>query len=310
MNLPTKWTSLFLIAPAGWGKTSLILKLYEQNTWNILYISPLKSLEQEVENRFSEIETKKNFCQVLTAEKVPKFLDKLKHKEIQNLLVVIDEVHLWNFWGDTFRERLWECFFSVGEKGIPILGITATLKEVYYKSWQDLFAFGGYEFDLLDLGNGKLFFEPNKEISYYGLKNDQFFRRVLSEVDKGERCLIFCHFKNEVIGLCRKLTLAGINAKYCVGGKSIEFLEECKREGEPQVIVSTTVLSHGVNLGKIKKVFISYEVSDWDLYLQMKARGGRDGKGFEVFCVQKESSSHWNRIRLRFFDRYLSLFYA
>lgn len=309
MIKPTKWTSLFLFAPAGSGKTTLIFDLYRRNSWNILIICPLKSLEQELEEKINKLEKREVFLKALTAERVSIFLDKLKKNERENLLVVIDEIHLWNYWGDSFRPKLWECFYKVAGEGIAFIGLTATMREEYLLSWTELLGSGGYENKILDLGNGKIRFDPKSVVSYAGLSKDKFQRRILSEADSMKPCLVFCQYKSEVMALTKKFKKLDINAISCLGGESIAFLEEYNKNGA-QIIFCTSVLSHGVNLGKILKVFISYEISDWDIYLQMIARGGRDGQGFEVFNYQKTSTSCWNKLKLIFFDRYLRLFYA
>ena len=49
-----------------------------------------------------------------------------------------------------------------------------------------------------------------------------------------------------------------------------------------------------MNLTEIKKVFISYEVKNYDFWLQMIGRGGRRGSDYEVYtfdtfhCSKKE----------------------
>ena len=46
-------------------------------------------------------------------------------------------------------------------------------------------------------------------------------------------------------------------------------------------------MSHGVNLPEIKKVFINYEVKNYELWLQMIGRGGRQGSLYEVYSFDQ-----------------------
>jgi len=304
MKLLPKFKSFLFFAPAGWGKTSLVFELYRRNHWNFLIISPLKSLELELNKKIQKQEQKQKvkapsiFIKALTAELVPNFLQSLTQKELNNLLIVFDEIHLWNHWGEKFRYRLWECFYIIANKGLPFLGLTATMHNEYLIQWRKLLEEGGYENRILDIGNGKIEFNPKNEISYWGLSKQRFMRRLTFELDKRERCLVFCQYKTEVYRLEQFLKKIGIETKTCIGGGSLEFMQACEAEGVPKVVISTSVLSHGVNLGSIKKVFILYEIPRWDIYLQMVARGGRAGHGFEVFCFQRGKTSFLKKMKL------------
>ena len=76
----------------------------------------------------------------------------------------------------------------------------------------------------------------------------------------------------------------GLRSIGCVGGEVEIFLKElAERNEEVDCIFSTTTLSHGVNLPEIKKVFINYEVKNYDFWLQMIGRGGRRGSDYEIY---------------------------
>ncbi|MFT6603005.1 MAG: superfamily II DNA helicase RecQ, partial [Bacteriovoracaceae bacterium] len=109
-------------------------------------ILPLKCLEREVRLKAKDYEKKGFFFEAITAEKAAQFIERLPLEKRKNLLIVLDEVHLWNFWGDDFRPRLWECFYYLAGNGFDILGLTATLRESYKQNWTDLFEWGGYDF--------------------------------------------------------------------------------------------------------------------------------------------------------------------
>jgi len=305
-----KYKAIFLLAPAGWGKTTLIFELFQRNKLNILFISPLKALEKEVEEKAVKFEKEGYFFKSLTAERVNKFLDTLTKNEQNNLLVIFDEIHLWNFWGNSFRHRLWECFYRIANDGHPILALSATLRDEYKFEWENLFNFGGYDFQILNFGNGMTQNPPSLEVSFHGMPRSLFVRRMIYELEKEKRSIVFCQYREEVKRISQKLEGLGLTVKTCVGGESLKFMDDCRLSGFPSVIVCTSTLSHGVNLGDIKKVFITYDVSDWDLFLQMVARGGRKGGGFELFSHRKEKASLWNKLKTLIFDRYLQLFYA
>lgn len=302
----------FLLAPAGSGKTSLIFDFYLRNERNILLILPLKCLEREVTKKIKKQPRRDVFIEAVTVEKSIRFIENLSPQIRNNLLIVLDEIHLWNFWGNDFRPILWECFYYLAGNQFSILGLTATLRAEYLEQWTELFRLGDYSFELLDYGNGELVNIPSREESYFGLEKSQLRRRICHEIESSRTCLIFCQYRGEVFELERFLSsqIENLFVLTCVGGESDKFTNQVEKLGSPQVIISTSTLSHGVNLGVIERVFLTYEVKEWDIYLQMKARGGRGGEEFHVYCNQIGMSSLYSRLKLKLFDRYLSLFYA
>ena len=275
-------------------------------------ILPLKCLEREVTKKIEELRSTDYFFKALTAEKSIAFLERLPLHKRKNLLIVLDEIHLWNLWGNDFRPVLWESLYYFGTNQYSILGLTATLKEEYKREWKDLFNFGSYDFEVLDYGNGELSNKPVAEKSYFGLQKSQLRRRICYEIEKNKTCLIFCQYREEVFELERFLLkqLGSISILTCVGGEAKKFIADLESKGAPQIILATSTLSHGVNLGVIERVFLTYEVLHWDIYLQMKARGGRGGEPFEVISYQRDKTGFISKIKLKLFDRYLSLFYA
>jgi ATP-dependent DNA helicase RecQ len=312
MMNPLKPSAQFLLAPAGSGKTSLIFDFFQRNERNILVVLPLKCLEREVARKIKKLPIREVFIEAVTVEKAIFFIEKLSFKNRSNLLIVLDEVHLWNFWGNDFRPILWECFYYFAGNEFSLLGLTATLKNEYIEQWAELFRIGNYSFEVLDYGNGKLVNIPSREDSYFGLEKSQLRRRICHEIESNKTCLIFCQYREEVFELEKFLSMQmdKLTILTCVGGESNKFADQMENLGSPQVIISTSTLSHGVNLGIIERVFLTYEVYDWDIYLQMKARGGRGGEEFQVFGNQRGLSSLFSRFKLKLFDRYLSLFYA
>ena len=95
----------------------------------------------------------------------------------------------------------------------------------------------------------------------------------------------------------------GFKAIGCVGGEVEKFQTELKNSnGKIDCIFSTIALSHGVNLPEIKKVFINYEVKNYDFWLQMVGRGGRQGSAYEVYCFDA-----FNMARKDLWIQYLKL---
>lgn len=103
---------------------------------------------------------------------------------------------------------------------------------------------------------------------------------------KGEVFLYFCRSRREVDQLVERYGRLNLEVLGCKGGEVDLFLENLKNRSRPQVIFSTTCLSHGVNLPPISKVFISYTVENKDFWIQMAGRGGRRGEKYEVYTLE------------------------
>jgi len=82
----------------------------------------------------------------------------------------------------------------------------------------------------------------------------------------------------------------------CVGGEDSLFSLKVQSEKPPKFIVATTVLSHGVNLPNISRIFFLYSVKNLDFWIQMVARGGRRGEKFEVFALENPVGIKWNSL--------------
>lgn len=52
-----------------------------------------------------------------------------------------------------------------------------------------------------------------------------------------------------------------------------------------------------MNLPEIKKVFIDYEVKNYDFWLQMIGRGGRQGSGYEVYTTDLFHTTKTERLK-------------
>lgn len=234
------------------------------------------------------MQAKKSFM-VTTAELLsPEFIEELCNQN-QKVLFVIDEFHLFYHWGEDFRPVLHDRFLAILNFYFPILAVTATMaEEVMAKMKKDLSYYQDFWVHL-DYGNHKLHREPSRMLSFKGLKPNYiqkaFWREIRQKKDD-EIFLYFCAYRSQVDELVDRSRRMGFRVAGCVGGEVESFLETVKvTEGKLDCIFSTTTLSHGVNLPEIKKVFIDYEVKNYDFWLQMVGRG--EGRGVSIKCIRR-----------------------
>lgn len=297
-----------LTAPVASGKTRMVVEFYREHDFKIIYLSPLRALANEVYFNLEKnnekhiflaggetplqdcldgfIKAKKSFL-VTTAELLSEeFIEELFALD-QNVLFVIDEFHLFYYWGETFRPILHEKFLAILNFYFPILAVTATMDEsVMNQMKKDLSYYQDFWIHL-DYGNHQLHRKPQKLVSFHGLKPQYIqkaFWRELRQKNKKDIFLYFCAYRSQVDELVARANRLGFKAIGCVGGEVDQFLENVKEnEGKIDCIFSTTTLSHGVNLPEIKKVFIDYEIKNYDFWLQMIGRGGRQGSEYQVY---------------------------
>ena len=88
---------------------------------------------------------------------------------------VIDEFHLFYYWGESFRPVLHDKFLCILNFYFPILAITATMDEsVMNKMKKDLAYYQDFWIHL-DYGNHALHRKPQKLVSFKGLRKRYFF---------------------------------------------------------------------------------------------------------------------------------------
>jgi ATP-dependent DNA helicase RecQ len=271
---------IVLISPPASGKTYWISQLNESlESEKILVISPLRALADECRAKWGES------IVVMTPEE-------WLGKKVFYDLVIFDEFHLFFYWGDSFRPLMWEVFFEVSLKTKMTFLLTATLslemkKEINHFQTQ---------FDALywiDYGNQRLKFKPRKYIKLSS--RYEILQTIFSQKKKTDVKLIFCQFRNEVFDLEKKLLKKGYSCITCVGGESKFMAERLRDNPGPDFIIATTVLSHGVNLPMIAKIFFTYKIENLDFWIQMVARGGRKGEAFTVFSLEKPHDLKWNK---------------
>lgn len=245
-----------------------------------LVISPLRALADECRNKWG------NSIKVVTPEE---WLSENTHAEI----VIFDEFHLFFYWGDSFRPAMWEMFYAVTQRSCFTFLLTATLSE---KMKNEIMNFTS-QFDSItwvNNGNQELKFKPARYIKAPGRR--WIMDQVESQKKNESVKLIFCKYREEVFSLERKLQKLGFTTITCVGGESKFMALRLSELPNPDFIISTTVLSHGVNLPKISRIYFTYEIANLDFWIQMVARGGRRGDNYQVFALEQPHELEWNKL--------------
>lgn len=307
----------------------MVVEFYREHDFKIVYLSPLRALANEVYSNLKKreekniflsggempledvftgfIKAKKSFL-VSTMELLSEeFLEELFELD-QKVLFVIDEFHLFYYWGENFRPVLHDRFLALLNFCFPVLAVTATMAdEVMTNLKKDLVYYQDFWIHL-DYGNHELHRKPAKQLSFYGMKPgyiQKAFWRELRQKEEAQVFLYFCAYRSQVDELTQRARRLGFKALGCVGGEVENFLQEIEENNSKiDCIFSTTTLSHGVNLPEVKKVFIDYEVRNYDFWLQMIGRGGRQGSDYEVYTsdvfhtTKRERLKHKTKILL------------
>lgn len=262
---------IILTSPPASGKTFWVNSFKSHfSESKILFISPLRALADECREKWQEAVV------VMTPEE---WLGNPAYHEI----VIFDEFHLFFYWGNSFREAMWEMFFDVNQKASLTILLTATLSS---EMVQEITNFQSQFHQILwvDHGNRLLKYKPNM---YLKAPSRDWILKVISKRPMNKEVkLVFCQYRNEVLELEKKLVGLGMNCISCIGGESRHMSLKLKNNPRPDFIISTTVLSHGVNLPEIKEIFFTYSVQNIDFWIQMVARGGRRGEKFIVFALE------------------------
>lgn len=279
MNAPQNF--LILSSPPGSGKTYWINGFSKAvSESEILIISPLRALADECRDTLGKgviVETPESW---LVEKKMSK-------------IVVFDEFHLLTYWGESFRPVMWEVFYELSQHAELMIGLTATISDPL----KEVIGLFSNHFDQViwcDHGNQKF---KNIPTSYFKISTKKMMEDfILTERPmNGGVSLVFCPYRQEVFRMAHLLEKKGFVVWTCVGGESVEFSSKVRSEPQPDYIVSTTVLSHGVNLPKITKIYFMYQVKCLDFWIQMVARGGRKGEKFKIFALENPSQISWNR---------------
>ncbi|HXH31196.1 MAG TPA: helicase-related protein [Bacteriovoracaceae bacterium] len=242
-------------------------------------ISPLRALRDEC------LEKWEKEISVMTPEE-------WRLKKIYSPIVIFDEAHLNFYWGDTFRQSMWEVFYEVSCNSELVIFLTATLTEGML---EEIGLMDHFQQKLwINCGNQQL---KNVPARYVKAPSKSYLLNLLEQDEFSAGCtLVFCAFRQEVAAVAVKLEARGKRVLTCVGGEASEFSRRLAVAQEPQFIVATTVLSHGVNLPSIARIIFLYEVCNKDFWIQMVARGGRRGEEYEVLALEKPHGLKWNPV--------------
>ena len=317
--------AILITAPPGWGKTYKLLSAIKATNRNLVFIFPLRALCDEVyisalEQNIRTINlrqssdrcqiTKGNFQLVLAT---PETYGDFEKRE--NYIHVLDEFHLFYYWGETFRAKMLECYHDIFSSSLALICLTATLMQTQKEKLVSELELNYKDIYQLDFGNQSLRNYPSA-VYYYPRVFKNWLWDDLYFSPKRGTSLIFCQYRNQVAQVEKLLNYYGYNVLACVGGGAEIFMRKLQQIKKLDYIVATSVVSHGVNLPNISHIYFLYMVENLDFYLQMLGRGGRTGHSFEVHVMNKNYFSKkliikgiWKVFLKRFSNKLYSLLY-
>jgi ATP-dependent DNA helicase RecQ len=300
--------NILFIAPTGWGKTTLLLDMVKESSKSWIYLAPLRALANEFYLRVSKvrgvllIKSLKEANQLFESGIEFKLLvitpELLLAKNLSQLpndsIFVFDEIHLFSYWGESFRPRLREAFEDIMAYEFSTLSLSATMDKSLLERWKQDTLLSCENNYIINLKNHTLKKDPYKRI-YINNSSKQLLLKNL----RWEQCdfskLIFCKYRQEVMRIKEKLLSCGFTVLSCIGGESEQFSLDLIENPRPDFILSTSTLSHGVNLPRISRVYISYRIENYDFWIQMIGRAGRRD---EEFCLYTHDHQFLSRKEL------------
>jgi superfamily II DNA helicase RecQ len=195
-----------------------------------------------------------------------------------NLVVIWDEIHLVQLWGESFRHAFLEAWYGYCLSGLAGVGFTATLipetldflKETLSQNFTHLISG--------DAGNFRF-----KHLPMATLTGPITWMTELIADDLIGMSLIFCQHRHAVDVWVEKLQQLGLVVWGCKGGETSQFQIRLQSEKLPHVIVATSCLSHGINLPNLARVILLDQSAPHWMVHQMRTRAGRRGDAFEVW---------------------------
>lgn len=294
-------SNVLLIAPTGWGKTTLLLDLVKNSEKTWIYMAPLRALACEFYIRSSKIirrtilishhhEVKEMLSTGLEVKLLiitPELLNSQIYQQFNiDTNYVFDELHLFYYWGDSFRPKLIECYEEVMSTGNSCLSLSATMSDPLIYRWEKDAKLNYENVFKINLNNHTLKKAPYVTTHIPKVLKKLFLKELTYMKTKYSK-LIFCAYREEVFQLKRCLEKRGHSVISCVGGQTHLLVGELLKKPRPDFILATSAISHGVNLPKISAIYLSYQVKNYDFWIQMVGRGGRQGEDFKVFTCDK-----------------------
>ena len=309
--------AVLFIAPPGWGKTRMLIKMIASSNRSWIFISPLRALANEF-----YLATVEQIAQTFLVQSNQEFQE-LKVKNIDYRLLIVtpevfkcskinkdsifiwDEFHLNYYWGDSFRFSLEELYYEVASAQRPLLKLTATMSRENLRRWKREMQLNYHHHLCINIANQCL---KNNAENYYFYP--QWFKKYLWKnleldlfLNQTGTTLLFCRYRQEVDRVVNEFQNKGHQVLACKGGETKDFATQLARYSDPKrlkldLIVATTAISHGVNLPAIHRIYFSYAVRNRDFWIQMVGRGGRKGENFQVHTMdfEPECGKKWQAV--------------
>jgi len=295
VNFPFETNRTLLIAPTGWGKTTLLLGLLIKSKKTMVFYSPLRALADEFFKRAQE-EGVKCFC----PQNRKAMRAGIEHNEFDLLIItyeliddtslgylidqdyfhVIDEVHLNLIWGKGFRPILQDVLDILLHYSDSLLMLTATCSnelEQYINQTSSLV----YSINIKNFALKK-----SPQNIFTSLNKKELVKNI--EMIHQKRTLVFCQYRKEVEYLTSLFKSKDYHVLGCVSG-GVDYFRSMLLKRDPDFIFATSTLSHGVNLPQIDNIIILYPIENKELWIQMIGRAGRRGEDFNVYQMNLES---------------------
>lgn len=321
-----------LLAPPAWGKTQLLLSrlpFWAAVKKRVIYCSPLCALNREAKNQLQQAAQQISAPFFVYEHQGEKDLLR-QHLELSKSqgglilltperwwwteytvdwaqwanLMIIDEFHLLEHWS-SFRPALEEVLLWLSaEQQCARWYLTATFniellqKDGWWQNWQQQ---GQSPFYVLTAApavplrdpRGLYCFAPRQAALFHWSQ-----KAVIWGLKRGEVCLLFVYRRQEVdhwVRFARYWQIPVLGAKGGETAAFIEALERWSKQGgtSPLLIVTTTCLSHGVNLPALRYVVLSYAPQEEAFFWQMIGRAGRRGETYEILCLAPKWQHIW-----------------
>lgn len=303
--------STLLIAPTGWGKTTLLFDLIKKSDSSWVYLAPLRALANEfylrAQNKIkgstlvSHAREVQNLVGrglefkliVITPELMSeKFFNHLKGK----VNFIFDEIHLFYYWGDTFRPKLFDIYMEVVVRDYPALFLTATMDASLLNRFNEDLKSASQKSFIINIKNHTLKKDPFKTSYIPSCFKEMVLDDVIFKKTTHTK-LIFCAYRSQVHYLKNKIQRLNKTVVTCIGGESQFLAAKLHQCPNPDFIIATSAASHGVNLPKISIVYIMMKVGSYDFWIQMVGRGGRQGEEYEVYSMDDYRITRLNKVR-------------